>query len=278
MGEAALVPSSVIRNRGFMAACLTILFLSAVFFSAILYVPQLMEKILGYSALKAGVGMLPMLGTFGLVAFLSGRLTDRVGMRRVILAGTTLLAVGPLLLSFFEADSEYWQLVPGLVATGVGAGLFYPTVTTAAVGMLDESQSSLAGGIAYMFQVAGGAVGLGLCTTLFTIRSEDEIITAASAAGLSMSDQQAAVIHGVLAGTEPGAGCVLRLLDLGRRPCPRGGRGLVRRRRPVQLPGRRGDRAGRAGRRDPRCQAAEVKRGSVARGCWRGPIQSLRPA
>ena len=204
MGEAALVPNSVIRNRGFTAACLTILFLSAVFFSAILYVPQLMEKILGYSALKAGAGMLPMLGTFGLVAFLSGRLTDRVGMRRVILAGTTLLAVGPLLLSFFEADSEYWQLLPGLIATGVGAGLFYPTVTTAAVGMLDESQSSLAGGIAYMFQVAGGAVGLGLCTTLFTIRSEDEVVTAADAAGLSMSDQQAAVIHGVLAGTEPG--------------------------------------------------------------------------
>ena len=152
MGEGALVPASVIRNRGFTAACLTILCLSAVFFSAILYVPQLMEKILGYSALKAGVGMLPMLGTFGAVAFLSSRLTARVGMRRVILAGTALLAAGPLLLSFFEADSEYWQLLPGLLATGVGAGLFYPTVTTAAVGMLDESRSSLAGGIAYMFR------------------------------------------------------------------------------------------------------------------------------
>jgi len=204
MGEGALVPASVIRNRGFTAACLTILCLSAVFFSAILYVPQLMEKILGYSALKAGVGMLPMLGTFGAVAFLSSRLTARVGMRRVILAGTALLAAGPLLLSFFEADSEYWQLLPGLLATGVGAGLFYPTVTTAAVGMLDESRSSLAGGIAYMFQVAGGALGLGLCTTLFTIRSENAIAKDASEAGLAMSDHQAAVIHGVLAGTDSG--------------------------------------------------------------------------
>jgi EmrB/QacA subfamily drug resistance transporter len=204
MGTAALVPPDVIRNRGFTSACLTILFLSAVFFSAILYVPQLMEKILGYSALEAGAGMLPMLGTFGVVAFLSDRLVARVGMRRVILAGTTLLAAGPLLLSFFEADSGYAVLVPGLLATGVGAGLFYPTVTTAAVGMLDESQSSLAGGIAYMFQVAGGAVGLGLCTTLFTIRSEDKITSDAADLGLSMSDQQASVIHGVLAGTDPG--------------------------------------------------------------------------
>jgi EmrB/QacA subfamily drug resistance transporter len=204
MGESALVPSDVIRNRGFTSACLTILFLSAVFFSAILYVPQLMEKILGYSALEAGVGMLPMLGTFGVVAFLSDRCVARVGMRRVILAGTALLAVGPFLLSLFEADSDYVKLVPGLLATGVGAGLFYPTVTTAAVGMLDESRSSLAGGIAYMFQVAGGAVGLGLCTTLFTIRSEDEIVSDAADLGLRMSDQQASVIHGVLAGTEPG--------------------------------------------------------------------------
>ena len=204
MRDAALVPASVLRNRGFVAACLTILFLSAVFFSALLYVPQLMEKVLGASALEAGLGMLPMLGTFGAVAFLSERLTARVGMRRVILAGTLLLAAGPLLLSFFDADSEYLKLVPGLLATGVGAGLFYPSITTAAVGMLDESQSSLAGGIAYMFQVAGGAIGLGLCTALFTIRSEDVLAGDASEAGLDMSDQQVSVIHGVLAGTDSG--------------------------------------------------------------------------
>ena len=53
-GRSGACAEAVIRNRGFTAACLTILFLSAVFFSAILYVPQLMEKILGYSALKAG--------------------------------------------------------------------------------------------------------------------------------------------------------------------------------------------------------------------------------
>jgi MFS family permease len=163
-----------------------------------------MEKILGYSALEAGVGMLPMLGTFGAVAFLSDRISARVGMRNVILAGTALLAVGPLLLSVFSPDSGYLALVPGLVATGIGAGLFYPSMTTAAVGMLDESRSSLAGGIAYMFQVAGGAVGLGLCTTLFTIRSEDKIVGDAAERGLAMTDQQASVIHGVLAGTDSG--------------------------------------------------------------------------
>ena len=49
------------------------------------------------------------------------------------------------------------MLVPGLALTGIGAGFFYPSITTAAVTMLDASRSSLAGGITYMFQIAGGA-------------------------------------------------------------------------------------------------------------------------
>jgi MFS family permease len=53
-----------------------------------------------------------------------------------------------------------------MVVLGVGTGLFYSSVTTAAVTALDPSQSSLAGGIVYMCQVAGGAIGLGLNTAI----------------------------------------------------------------------------------------------------------------
>ena len=204
VGDRALVPPDVLQNRSFAAACMTVLFCSAVFFSAILYAPQLMEKILGYTALKAGVGMLPMLGTFGLVAFLSNRISDRIGMRLTILIGVAMLALGPLALSAFGPDSDYVALVPGLLLIGVGFGLFGPTVTTAAVTMLDEARSSLAGGILYMFQVAGGAIGLGLTTLLFTVRSEDDVASRAAADGISMEGRQVDVIHGVLAGTEPG--------------------------------------------------------------------------
>jgi EmrB/QacA subfamily drug resistance transporter len=204
VGEAALIPPDVIANRRFAAACMTVLALSAVFFVVVLYVPQLMEKVLGWSALKAGAGMLPMLATFGAVSFLAGRLYERIGGRPVILAGTVCLAAGPLVLSFFGTDSGYAALVPGLALTGLGAGLFYPTITTAAVTLLDESRSSLAGGITYMFQIAGGAIGLGLTTMILTTSSEDRVVSDAAEVGLRMSEDQSAVIHGVLAGTESG--------------------------------------------------------------------------
>jgi EmrB/QacA subfamily drug resistance transporter len=205
MGEDALVPSDVIGNRGFAAACATVLFMSAVFFTTVLYVPQLMEKILDFSALEAGVAMLPLLGVFGVVAFSSNRVSDRFGMRMVIVVGTALLALGPLLLSFFDTGSRYLDLVPGLVVTGIGIGLFYPTITTAAVTMLDASRASLAGGIVYMFQIAGGAIGLGLATAIFTTRSEDLVAGEAADLGLRASPDHVAVIHGILAGTESGS-------------------------------------------------------------------------
>ncbi|HEY2217340.1 MAG TPA: MFS transporter, partial [Solirubrobacteraceae bacterium] len=55
MGEAALIPRDVIANRDFATACLAVLLMSAVFFASLLYLPQFMEKILGYSPLKSGV-------------------------------------------------------------------------------------------------------------------------------------------------------------------------------------------------------------------------------
>ena len=54
-----------------------------------------------------------------------------------------------------------------MCVTGLGVGVFYPTITTAGVTAVDESRSSLAGAIIYMFQIAGGSVGLGLTTTVF---------------------------------------------------------------------------------------------------------------
>src|SRR5918996_2850049 len=86
MGKAALIPTDVIANRRFASACATVLLMSAVFFTVVLYVPQLMEKVLNYTALEAGVAMLPMLATFAAVAFFAGRLYERIGGRPVITA------------------------------------------------------------------------------------------------------------------------------------------------------------------------------------------------
>ncbi|HKH65341.1 MAG TPA: MFS transporter [Solirubrobacterales bacterium] len=167
-GSHALVPRQVMRNESFTASCIAVLFMAATFFAALLYLPQLMEKQLGYSALESGVGMLPFLAVFALASFAAGPLYNRLGAKALAVAGAAMITLGPLLLSFVDEGSGYGALVPGMVVLGLGAGSFIPTATTAGVTSVDESRTSLAGGIVYMFQIAGGSIGLGLTTTVFS--------------------------------------------------------------------------------------------------------------
>jgi EmrB/QacA subfamily drug resistance transporter len=167
-GRHALIPREVISNRNFAASCVAILCMSATFFAALLYLPQFMENELGFSPLEAGIGMLPALATFGLVSFVAGPLYTRLGAKWLAVIGAGCMTVAAILFSLVGADAGYGALVPGMVVLGIGIGTFYPTATTAGVTSVDESQSSLAGGIVYMFQIAGGSIGLGLTTTVFS--------------------------------------------------------------------------------------------------------------
>jgi len=162
------VPPEVMRNESFRASCFAILFMSATFFAALLYLPQFMEKQLGYSPLEAGVGLLPFLGTFAVVSFIAGPLYERLGAKKLVVFGAACITAAPFLFSLVDSGSGYDSLVIGMVVLGLGVGSFYPTATTAGVTSVDDSQTSLAGGIIYMFQIAGGSIGLGLTTTVFS--------------------------------------------------------------------------------------------------------------
>ena len=166
-GEHALVPRDVFGANDFAWTCLAILLMSAVFFASMLYLPQYMVNVLGYSAVGAGAGMLPMMATFACVSFVAGNLYERFGGKRLLILGSACIAIGPGLVALLADKETFGAIVPGMAILGLGIGLFYPTATTAGVTAVDEARRSLAGAIIYMFQIAGGSVGLGLTTTIF---------------------------------------------------------------------------------------------------------------
>jgi EmrB/QacA subfamily drug resistance transporter len=167
-GRHALIPPAIIANRDFASSCVAILCMSATFFASLLYLPQFMESQLGFSPLEAGLGMLPALATFALVSFVAGPLYGKLGAKRLAVIGAGCICAAAALFSLVGSNSGYGALVPGMLVLGIGIGSFYPTATTAGVTSVDKSQASLAGGIVYMFQIAGGSIGLGLTTTVFS--------------------------------------------------------------------------------------------------------------
>ena len=187
-GEKALVPRSVLKNPAFTAASVATLLNSAIFFAALLYLPQFMSKVLGFNAMASGAGLLPLMGTFMVTSFLAGRLYALLGPRLIVSLGAVLLGAGMVLLSAIHASTTYNELIFGMVVLGMGVGLFYSSVTTAAITALDPSEASLAGAIVYMCQIAGGSIGVGFNTVIVV-----------SAASMPSGIHAAFLVNGALA-------------------------------------------------------------------------------
>ncbi len=162
----ALLPRDVIGSRTFRASCGAFLFVATAFFAALLYVPHYLVHHLGWSALSAGVGLLPMMFAFGAVSFAAGPLYDKVGPRITVVSGAACIAAGTFALSSIGAGASYASLVPGLLVLGTGVGLFYSSISTAAVTAVDPSRSSVASGAVYTCELLGGSIGLVINTAI----------------------------------------------------------------------------------------------------------------
>ncbi|MEM9106586.1 MAG: MFS transporter [Pseudomonadota bacterium] len=165
-GDRALIPKDVMNNLVFSMSALTTLFIAAVFFGAMVYLPQFMTKQLDFSAMAAGLGIAPMMFTFALVSFGSGRVYDALGPKISVSIGILGLVAGMFLLSRLDASTTYTRLVPGMIILGIGIAFFYSSITPVAVTALGSARASLASGAIYMVNVAGGALGLGMNTAI----------------------------------------------------------------------------------------------------------------
>jgi len=186
----ALIPEDVMNNRRFMITGALMPLAVPAFFSILLFIPQYLEKFYGYRPLDSGAALVPMLLTFALTAPVSGTIYNRLGPRLSIFTGMVLLCVGTVLILLFGFSGSYVGMVPGLVLFGVGVGFSIPSITTAAVGAVDEARTSLAGGIIYMFELAGGALGLSIITTIFTDAVRKDIAVRLTELGFTLTGAQ----------------------------------------------------------------------------------------
>jgi len=170
-GERALIPRDVIGNRRFAAACATTFLASGTWFAVLVFAPQFMEKALGYSALESGIAFLPLMLVFSATSFAAGPLYNKIGATVPLIAGTACIPAGAALLALPGGDSPYVSLIPAFIVLGIGIGLFYSTLTTAALTAIDPSRTSVGSGLTFMFQLVGGAIGVGLATAVFDASS-----------------------------------------------------------------------------------------------------------
>jgi EmrB/QacA subfamily drug resistance transporter len=166
--RAPLVPAATLRNRTLVAANLTAFFTFSAFFSFIFLGSLLMQQVLGYSPTKTGVSWLATsITAFAASAFAGARLVALVGVRRLLVTGLSLMAIGVLWLTRVPADANYVaDLLPAFLLAGVAIGLCAPSVQIGALSGVSDSESGLASGLVETMREVGGAAGVAAVSTV----------------------------------------------------------------------------------------------------------------
>ncbi|GAC1438555.1 MAG: MFS transporter [Chloroflexota bacterium] len=165
-----LVDLTLFRVPAFAAGNLAGLLSYGLLFGLFFLLPFALERGRGTSPLSAGLVLTAVPLALGIVAPLSGALSDRIGARPLTVSGM-LLAAGALLgLALDVGAAGLLGLVVALVLFGAGQGLFTAPNNSAIMGAAPSDRLGVAGGILNVTRSVGTSLGVALTTTVLSWR------------------------------------------------------------------------------------------------------------
>jgi EmrB/QacA subfamily drug resistance transporter len=161
------------------------------------------QQVLGFSAIRAGLALLPLTIPLLFVAPVAGRLYDKVGPRPLLATGSLLIGLGLGWLGWHLHLREYGWLIPGYIAMGIGIGLTISPATTDALGAATAPERSQASGIVQTVRQIGGVIGiavLGAIVANVSSRGADPVTAATNGvAAAYWTGAGMTVVMGILA-------------------------------------------------------------------------------
>jgi EmrB/QacA subfamily drug resistance transporter len=179
------------RKPSFGGASIAAFVLSASMFAMFLYLTLWVQNILGYSALEAGLRFLPITMVSFVVAPISGKLSERYGVRWFLTCGLAMVGIGLLLMRGVEPGDDWTALLAGFLIAGGGIGMTNPALATAAIGVVEPRRSGMASGINSTFRQVGVATGIAAWGALFQHEVTQKFVAEAGAAANRLGDHVA---------------------------------------------------------------------------------------
>jgi len=182
------MPLRLFRIRGTAVGNGMLLLFGGIAIAMWYFTSLFLQNVLGYSALRAGLGQTPAAVTFVVIARLAATLLPRTGVRPLVLAGSGCFLTGFGWLAQAGAASGYVTSVLGpTLIIAVGIGLTFPTLMAATTADVPEGDTGIVGGLANTAVQVGGAVGLAVLATASSAGAATATATAGSSPAAALA-------------------------------------------------------------------------------------------
>ncbi|MBB3938129.1 DHA2 family efflux MFS transporter permease subunit [Aureimonas phyllosphaerae] len=204
--------------RTFSVSAFTMLCFMIACFGMMTLMPVILQTSYGFTAVQAGLFMVPGGATIAIVSAVVGRVYDRVGARPLVVTGAVVDAAGLYALSTLAPGTPMGFLVGAFLVTIVGQAMMWTPLFAASLGVLDKHLLPHGSAIVNTLQQLAGAAGIAIMFSIMSTTSE-ALVAGGEAVGQAMAHgaQQAYLV-----------GCVFVILSLvtalflPRRPIPGG--------------------------------------------------------
>jgi EmrB/QacA subfamily drug resistance transporter len=157
-----IIDLRLFRDRSFSGSSAVIFLFSMAMLGSALLLPLYYQQVRGEDALHAGLLLAPQGLGMGVALILSGRLTDKIGPRPIILTGLVLTAASMLAYTQLGARTSILLISATLVVSGLGLGAaLVPAMTSAYDGLAKDAVARATSSLR-IFQQLGGSFGIAI--------------------------------------------------------------------------------------------------------------------
>ncbi|HEY1277630.1 MAG TPA: DHA2 family efflux MFS transporter permease subunit [Thermoleophilaceae bacterium] len=157
---APMLDLSLFRSTTFSGANVVAVLVGFSLFGLLFYGSLFMQTIMGFTAIETGLSLIPMMALIILLARRVGSLVGTVGPRPLLTGGMGFLALSLAAFSLLDFDSNFWNLLPGLLLGGVGFALVLTPLTAAALSGVPFQQAGMGAAVINSTRQVGGSFGL----------------------------------------------------------------------------------------------------------------------
>ena len=164
--EHPVVDLRVFKIRSYAVGVFLMTVVGFVLYGSMVLLPIMLQTLLAYPALQAGIAMAPRgIGSFVMMP-LTGLMTGKFDNRKLLTAGLLVGGVTLIWLSWLNLQAGYWDIFWPQLIQGVGMSLLFVPLTTVSMDPIPRERMGNATSLFNLMRNIGGSIGIAMTGTM----------------------------------------------------------------------------------------------------------------